>query len=76
MKLENQDVIELPDIRLDLTTDTPVLVRNYENKDWDRRYFKCWDDEGCVCFVNGGTSWSRSRAISWKYWKMPEDNNE
>jgi len=69
---EDRDLIELPD----LIINTPMLVRDYEDEDWERRYFKRWDDGSCVCFNNGGTSWSMICATSWKYWKVPESNNE
>jgi len=69
---EDRDLIELPA----LAVDTQILVRDHEGEDWERRYFKCWDNKSCVCFVNGAASWSTSYATYWKYWKLPESNNE
>ena len=74
-KLEDKQVhslIGLPD----LTVDTQVLVRDYNDEDWRRGYFKCWTDGFCICFSNGGTSWSTVCTTSWKYWKIPEEDNK
>ena len=70
---QNANPIKSPN--LNLVIDTPILVRDYEDDDWDRRYFKCWDDGSCVCFNNGGTSWSSVGSAFWRYWKLPEENN-
>jgi len=78
IKLENQDVIELPDIRLDLTVDTPILVRQKPDDLWRKAYFARWDLNDCVAWYEGRTSWSASNDLItiWSEWKLPEENSE
>ena len=54
--------------------DTPVLVKEYSNGNWVRRYFAKYQN-GCVyTFGNGTTSWSSNNegTISWKFAKLAE----
>mgnify|MGYP006928570824 FL=1 len=55
--------------------DTKVLVKNSENREWDRRYFAGFINGEVTTFSNGMTSWSTSRPnnpilVSWKYAKL------
>ena len=54
--------------------DTPVLVRDFENQDWKKRYFAFFDDELIYTWDCGATSWSvkNKDAIPWKYAKLAE----
>ena len=54
--------------------DTPVLVRDFENQDWKKRYFAFFDDELIYTWDGGATSWSvkNKGAIPWKYAKLAE----
>lgn len=54
--------------------DTPVLVRDFENQDWKKRYFAFFDDELIYVWDSGATSWSvkNKDAIPWKYAKLAE----
>lgn len=54
--------------------DTPVLVRDFENQDWEKRYFAFFDDELIYAWDGGATSWSvkNKDAIPWKYAKLAE----
>lgn len=54
--------------------DTPVLVRNFENQDWRKRYFAFFDYELIYTWDGGATSWSvkNKDAIPWKYAKLAE----
>lgn len=54
--------------------DTPVLVRDFENQDWKKRYFAFFDDELIYVWDGGATSWSvkNKDAIPWKYAKLAE----
>lgn len=54
--------------------DTPVLVRDFENQDWKKRYFAFFDDELIYTWDGGATSWSvkNKDAIPWKYAKLAE----
>lgn len=52
--------------------DTPILVRDYENDKWLKRYFAKYKD-GVVYAWNGGrTSWSEKYMTGWKYAKLTE----
>ena len=54
--------------------DTPVLVRDFENQDWKKRYFAFFDDELIYTWDGGATSWSvkNKDAMPWKYAKLAE----
>ena len=54
--------------------DTPVLVRDFENQDWKKRYFAFFDDELIYTWDGGATSWSvkNKDATPWKYAKLAE----
>ena len=54
--------------------DTPVLVRDFKNQDWKKRYFAFFDDELIYAWDCGATSWSvkNKDAIPWKYAKLAE----
>lgn len=54
--------------------DTPVLVRDFENQDWKKRYFAFFDNELIYVWDGGATSWSvkNKDAIPWKYAKLAE----
>lgn len=56
--------------------DTKVLVSD-DGKNWERRYFKCYDKDTkmVVCFDNGRTSWNRALlddGFKWTYCKLAE----
>ena len=54
--------------------DTPILVRDFENQDWKKRYFAFFEDELIYTWGGGATSWSvkNKDAIPWKYAKLAE----
>lgn len=59
--------------------DTPILVREYENEEWNKRYFAKFEYGVVWSFCDGRTSWSarknntiRNDTISWKYAKLAE----
>lgn len=62
--------------------DTPVLVQDYEDETFERRYFESFQpgcDQPFFCFNNGKTSWSsRSATWGWKFCKLafPEQAKE
>ena len=57
---------------------TPVLVRDLETEDWNRRYFAYVDNENIIhTFISGRTEWSsHGETVMWKYAKLafPEMN--
>lgn len=59
--------------------DTPILVRENEDEEWDKRYFAKFEYGVVWSFCDGRTSWSarknnttRKDIISWKYAKLAE----
>ena len=59
---------------MNVKVDTPVLVRDFENQDWKKRYFAFFDDELIYTWDGGATSWSvkNKDAMPWKYAKLAE----
>lgn len=59
--------------------DTPILVRDYNDTLWHRRYFAGLDERGKVtAWSNGCTSWTNEEedAINWAYAKLAEVDND
>ena len=59
--------------------DTPILVRENEDEEWNKRYFAKFEYGVVWSFCDGRTSWSarknntiRNDTISWKYAKLAE----
>lgn len=55
--------------------DTPVLVKDYENNSWKKRYFAYFQYDKVYTWGNGATSWSSERSGSvtpWMYAKLAE----
>lgn len=67
---EKLGIVDCPKVKVD----TPVLVRDFENQDWKKRYFAFFDDELIYTWDGGATSWSvkNKDAIPWKYAKLAE----
>ena len=57
--------------------DTPILVKEYEESEWAKRYFAKYEDENVYAFPGGSTSWSCNNSIyilqEWKYAKLADD---
>lgn len=67
---EKLGIVDWPKVKVD----TPVLVRDFENQDWEKRYFAFFNDELIYTWDGGATSWSvkNKDAIPWKYAKLAE----
>lgn len=59
--------------------DTPILVRDYEDDEWIKRYFAGINEDGnVIAFDSGATSWSddgENLTVNWKQAKLanPDD---
>lgn len=53
--------------------DTPLLVRNYINGEWSKRYFAKYEDGKVYAWLNGRTSWNETSIYAWKYAKLAEN---
>lgn len=71
LKKEKSTDINLP---LDLSKDTLIKVKNYDNAKWQLRYFKAFSEDGIECYVNGYRSIEvedpEKDYIVWKYAKL------
>lgn len=54
--------------------DMPILVKNTEEGEWQKRYFARFEDGEVCAWVNGGTSWTRhdGDVRAWKCAKLAE----
>ena len=59
--------------------DTPVLVRDGENNEWQRSYFAKYEDGFVYTWIAGATSWTAvgykkgGNVYRWNYAKLAED---
>lgn len=58
--------------------DTPILVRDYENREWIRRYFARCVNGNVFAWGGGATSWStdKGNTVQWKYAKLAESEEK
>ena len=56
--------------------DTPILVKEYEEQDWVKRYFAKYEDGTVYAWNDGSTSWSACRMYDYKYAKLAEDEKK
>lgn len=52
--------------------DTPILVRDTEDEQWERRYFAKYEDGYVYAWDVGRTSWSGESVTEWEYAKLAE----
>lgn len=55
--------------------DTPILVKQYKDSEWKKRYFAKYEDETVFAWNDGKTSWTTldDRCMSfWEYAKLLE----
>ncbi len=56
----------------EVEVDTPLLVRNYKNGEWYKRYFAKYEDGKVYTWINGRTSWNETGIYAWNYAKLAE----
>lgn len=73
-KWANSEYVEPPVDWSKVPVDTPILVRDYENSKWIRRYFAGYANGKILAWYDGATSWSADREgiVRWKYAKLAE----
>ena len=59
-----------------VVVDTPVLVKDFENDIWLKRYFAKYEDGKVYAWSDGATSWSSDDTSGWKYAKLAEKGEE
>ena len=73
-KWANSEYVESPVDWTKVPVDTPILVRNYENHEWIRRYFARYVNGHIFTWCRGATSWSTNYddVAPWRYAKLAE----
>lgn len=56
--------------------DTPILVREDVEDEWEKRHFAEYDDGNVYAWDSGKTSWSETAMCVWKYAKLAESEEE
>lgn len=59
--------------------DTPILVKEYEESKWTKRYFAKYEDGVVYAWNNGVTSWTANDdecVIDWSFAKLAESEEE
>ena len=59
--------------------DTPILVKEYEESNWSKRYFAKYEDGVVYAWSNGVTSWTANDdecVIAWSFAKLAESEEE
>ena len=57
--------------------DTPVLVRDSEDKDWERFYFAKYENGLVYTWVAGATSWTaKGNMYKWRFAKLAESEDK
>ena len=59
--------------------DTPILVKEYEESKWTKRYFAKYEDGVVYAWNNGVTSWTANDdecVIAWRFAKLAESEEE
>lgn len=55
--------------------DTPILVKQYEQDEWEKRHFAYFKDERVYAWLCGATSWSADydgNTTNWNFAKLAE----
>lgn len=56
-----------------VAVDTPIYIRDSENRGWAPRYFAKYEDGVVYAWNNGKTSWTAdNETMYWKYAKLAE----
>lgn len=53
--------------------DTPILVKDHEDREWLKRYFAKYEDGYVYAWGNGCTSWNADNMYAWNYTKLVEN---
>ena len=72
----NSEYVEPPVDWSKVPVDTPILVKNFIDVKWEKRYFAKYEDGKVHAWNDGTTSWtahSENHTIVWKYAKLAEE---
>lgn len=70
----NSEYVEPPVDWSKVAVDTPILVKDYEEGEWVRRYFAKYENNTVYAWSAGSTSWSvdSGNITAWKMAKLAE----
>ena len=73
----NKEYVEPPIDWIKVAVDTPIFVRDGENKTWAKRHFAKYENGKIYTWTSGTTSWSGEddNMISWKYAKLATEED-
>lgn len=71
-KWANSEYVEPPVDWSKVPVDTPILVRDIESDEWERRYFAKYENNTVYAWEDGATSWSAVGVCDWEYAKIAE----
>ena len=56
--------------------DTPILVRDGEDEEWNKQHFAECDGKVVCAWRGGKTSWTEDCVMGWNYAKLAESEDE
>lgn len=60
-----------------IKVDTPILVRDSKDEEWNKAYFSRYEDKIVYAFIGGKTKWaSNNQDMYWMYVKLAEEEEE
>lgn len=68
--IDKKEYEELPVNWSKVAVDTPILVRDYEEDAWGKRYFAKYENGMVYAWDEGTTSWSACESNDITSWKM------
>ena len=69
-KWANSEYVEPPVDWSKVAVDTPILVRDYKENEWIKRYFAKYENGKVYTWLGGATSWSAEMSSNVNVWKM------
>lgn len=74
----NSEYVEPPVDWSKVAVDTPILVKDYEEKAWEKRHFAKYENGMVYSWSSGLTSWSahRSNVVGWGMAKLAESEEK
>ena len=66
----NSEYVEPPVDWSKVAVDTPILVRDYKENEWIKRYFAKYENGKVYTWLGGATSWSAEMSSNVNVWKM------